>query len=233
YMEQEENMVNIQLKGERIVQNDILKEIQEALLSMDIEKTLLLTRRALEQGLNPIKIIEDGLSNGIRKLGNMYENGEAFLPELVMGAEIMKRAVEIVKPELEKRKEERKKLGKVMLATVEGDVHDIGKNLVSLMLWINGFEIIDLGVDVPAREIIKKIKELKPDVLGLSALLTTTLLEQKRVLEELEKAGLRKNVKVIVGGAPVTEEWAKKIGADSYAPDAVKAVDKVKELLKS
>lgn len=232
-MEQEENMVNIQLKGERIVQNDILKEIQEALLSMDIEKTLLLTRRALEQGLNPIKIIEDGLSNGIRKLGNMYENGEAFLPELVMGAEIMKRAVEIVKPELEKRKEERKKLGKVMLATVEGDVHDIGKNLVSLMLWINGFEIIDLGVDVPAREIIKKIKELKPDVLGLSALLTTTLLEQKRVLEELEKAGLRKNVKVIVGGAPVTEEWAKKIGADSYAPDAVKAVDKVKELLKS
>lgn len=226
-------MVNIQLKGERIVQNDILKEIQEALLSMDIEKTLLLTRRALEQGLNPIKIIEDGLSNGIRKLGNMYENGEAFLPELVMGAEIMKRAVEIVKPELEKRKEERKKLGKVMLATVEGDVHDIGKNLVSLMLWINGFEIIDLGVDVPVREIIKKIKELKPDVLGLSALLTTTLLEQKRVLEELEKAGLRKNVKVIVGGAPVTEEWAKKIGADSYAPDAVKAVDKVKELLKS
>ncbi|MEM2928039.1 MAG: corrinoid protein [Nitrososphaerota archaeon] len=215
------------------MQNDILKEIQEALLSMDIEKTLLLTRRALEQGLNPIKIIEDGLSNGIRKLGNMYENGEAFLPELVMGAEIMKRAVEIVKPELEKRKEERKKLGKVMLATVEGDVHDIGKNLVSLMLWINGFEIIDLGVDVPAREIIKKIKELKPDVLGLSALLTTTLLEQKRVLEELEKAGLRKNVKVIVGGAPVTEEWAKKIGADSYAPDAVKAVDKVKELLKS
>lgn len=232
-MKQEENMVNIQLKGERIVQNDILKEIQEALLSMDIEKTLLLTRRALEQGLNPIKIIEDGLSNGIRKLGNMYENGEAFLPELVMGAEIMKRAVEIVKPELEKRKEERKKLGKVMLATVEGDVHDIGKNLVSLMLWINGFEIIDLGVDVPVREIIKKIKELKPDVLGLSALLTTTLLEQKRVLEELEKAGLRKNVKVIVGGAPVTEEWAKKIGADSYAPDAVKAVDKVKELLKS
>ncbi|MEM3407483.1 MAG: corrinoid protein [Nitrososphaerota archaeon] len=215
------------------MQNDILKEIQEALLSMDIEKTLLLTRRALEQGLNPIKIIEDGLSNGIRKLGNMYENGEAFLPELVMGAEIMKRAVEIVKPELEKRKEERKKLGKVMLATVEGDVHDIGKNLVSLMLWINGFEIIDLGVDVPVREIIKKIKELKPDVLGLSALLTTTLLEQKRVLEELEKAGLRKNVKVIVGGAPVTEEWAKKIGADSYAPDAVKAVDKVKELLKS
>ncbi|MEM1574876.1 MAG: corrinoid protein [Nitrososphaerota archaeon] len=214
------------------MQNDILKEIQEALLSMDIEKTLLLTKRALEQGLNPIKIIEDGLSNGIRKLGNMYENGEAFLPELVMGAEIMKRAVEIIKPELEKRKEERKKLGKVMLATVEGDIHDIGKNLVALMLWINGFEIIDLGVDVPAKEIIEKIKELKPDVLGLSALLTTTLLEQKRVIEELERTGLRKNVKVIVGGAPVTEEWAKKIGADGYAPDAVKAVGKVRELLR-
>lgn len=225
-------MVNIQLKGECVMQNDILKEIQEALLSMDIEKTLLLTRRALEQGLNPIKIIEDGLSNGIRKLGNMYENGEAFLPELVMGAEIMKRAVEIVKPELEKRKEERKKLGKVMLATVEGDIHDIGKNLVALMLWINGFEIIDLGVDVPVREIVEKIKELKPDVLGLSALLTTTLLEQKRVIEELERTGLRKNVKIIVGGAPVTEEWAKKIGADGYAPDAVKAVGKVRELLR-
>ena len=224
-------MVNIQLKGERIMQNDILKEIQEALLSMDMEKTLMLTKRALEQRLDPIKIIEDGLSNGIKRIGEMYENGEAFLPELIMGAEIMKRAVEIVKPELEKRKEERRKLGKVMLATVEGDVHDIGKNLVALMLWINGFEIIDLGVDIPAKEIIEKIRELKPDVLGLSALLTTTLLEQKRVIEELEKAGLRKNVKIIVGGAPVTEEWAKKIGADSYASDAVKAVDKVKKLL--
>jgi len=213
------------------MQNDVLKEIQEALLSMDMEKTLMLTKRALEQRLNPIKIIEDGLSRGIRKLGEMYENGEAFLPELIMGAEIMKRAVEIVKPELEKRREERRKLGKIMLATVEGDVHDIGKNLVALMLWINGFEIIDLGVDIPAKEIVEKIRELKPDVLGLSALLTTTLLEQKRVIEELEKSGLRKNVKIIVGGAPVTEEWAKKIGADSYASDAVKAVDKVKELL--
>jgi len=214
-----------------MMQNDVLKEIQEALLSMDMEKTLMLTKRALEQRLNPIKIIEDGLSRGIRKLGEMYENGEAFLPELIMGAEIMKRAVEIVKPELEKRREERRKLGKIMLATVEGDVHDIGKNLVALMLWINGFEIIDLGVDIPAKEIVEKIRELKPDVLGLSALLTTTLLEQKRVIEELEKSGLRKNVKIIVGGAPVTEEWAKKIGADSYASDAVKAVDKVKELL--
>lgn len=224
-------MVNIQLKGDYIMQNDILKEIQEALLSMDMEKTLMLTKRALEQKFDPIKIIEDGLSSGIKRLGEMYENGEAFLPELIMGAEIMKRAVEIVKPELEKRKEERKKLGRIMLATVEGDVHDIGKNLVALMLWINGFEIIDLGVDIPAKEIIEKIRELKPDVLGLSALLTTTLLEQKRVIEELEKAGLRKNVKIIVGGAPVTEEWAKKIGADGYAPDAVKAVDKIKELL--
>jgi len=213
------------------MQDDILKEIKETLLSMDMEKTLILTKKALEKGHDPMKIIEDGLSNGIKRLGEMYENGEAFLPELIMGAEIMKRAIEIVKPELEKRKEERKKLGRVMLATVEGDVHDIGKNLVALMLWINGFEIIDLGVDVPKEEIVKKVRELKPDVLGLSALLTTTLLEQKKVIEELEKNGLRKNVKIIVGGAPVNEEWARKIGADSYAPDAVKAVDKVKEIL--
>jgi 5-methyltetrahydrofolate--homocysteine methyltransferase len=213
------------------MQDDILKEIKETLLSMDMEKTLILTKKALEKGYDPMKIIEDGLSNGIKRLGEMYENGEAFLPELIMGAEIMKRAIEIVKPELEKRKEERKKLGRVMLATVEGDVHDIGKNLVALMLWINGFEIIDLGVDVPKEEIVKKVRELKPDVLGLSALLTTTLLEQKKVIEELEKNGLRKNVKIIIGGAPVNEEWARKIGADSYAPDAVKAVDKVKEIL--
>jgi 5-methyltetrahydrofolate--homocysteine methyltransferase len=213
------------------MQDDILKEIKETLLSMDMEKTLILTKKALEKGYDPMKIIEDGLSNGIKRLGEMYENGEAFLPELIMGAEIMKRAIGIVKPELEKRKEERKKLGRVMLATVEGDVHDIGKNLVALMLWINGFEIIDLGVDVPKEEIVKKVRELKPDVLGLSALLTTTLLEQKKVIEELEKNGLRKNVKIIIGGAPVNEEWARKIGADSYAPDAVKAVDKVKEIL--
>jgi 5-methyltetrahydrofolate--homocysteine methyltransferase len=213
------------------MQDDILKEIKETLLSMDMEKTLILTKKALEKGYDPMKIIGDGLSNGIKRLGEMYENGEAFLPELIMGAEIMKRAIEIVKPELEKRKEERKKLGRVMLATVEGDVHDIGKNLVALMLWINGFEIIDLGVDVPKEEIVKKVRELKPDVLGLSALLTTTLLEQKKVIEELEKNGLRKNVKIIIGGAPVNEEWARKIGADSYAPDAVKAVDKVKEIL--
>lgn len=213
------------------MQINILKEIQEALLSMDMEKTLELTKKALEQGIDPIKIIEDGLSNGLRKLGDMYENGEAFLPELIMGAEMMKRAVEIVKPEIEKRKIDIKKYGKVMLATVEGDIHDIGKNLVSLMLWINGFEIIDLGIDVPAKEIVEKVEKLKPDVLGLSALLTTTLLEQKKIIEELEKAGLRKNLKIIVGGAPVTKEWARKIGADGYAPDAVKAANEVKKLL--
>ncbi len=213
------------------MQNNILKEIQEKLLLMDMEKTLTLTKEALEKGIDPIIIIEEGLANGIRRLGDMYENGEAFLPELIMGAEIMKRAVEIIKPELEKKKKDMKKYGRIMLATVEGDVHDIGKNLVSLMLWINGFEIIDLGIDIPAKEIIEKVKELKPDILGLSALLTTTLLEQKKVIEELEKAGLRKYVKIIVGGAPVTEEWAKKIGADGYARDAVKAVYEVKKLL--
>jgi corrinoid protein of di/trimethylamine methyltransferase len=184
-------------------------------------------------GIDPLKAIEEGLAQGIREVGNKFANGEVFLPELIMAAETMKKALEILEPELKKKKKERKTLGKVLLGTVAGDIHSIGKTIVASMLSANGFEVYDIGEDVPAGKFVEKVKELKPDILGLSALLTTTLPEQKVVIETLKKEGLRDKVKVIVGGAPTSREWAKEIGADGYGADATEAVEVVKKLLEN
>ena len=210
---------------------ELLKKIQDAMLEYDPDKTVEAVNEALNAGIPPLEIMEKGVTQALKEVGKNFEEGKIFLPELVMAGEAGKAALSILEPKIKERKETIKSYGKVLLATVEGDIHDIGKSLVGAVLMANGFEVIDLGADVPTDKLVEKVKELKPDVIGLSALMTTTMLNQEKVIKKLEEAGVRETVKVIVGGAPVTEEWAKRIGADAYGADAMDAVRKVKELL--
>jgi len=210
---------------------NIIKRLKRSVLDYNTDEAVSAAKDAVKLGVDLLKVIEEGLAKGIREVGEKFANGEIFLPELVMAAETMKRALEILEPELRKEKRERKALGKVLLGTVAGDIHSIGKTIVASMLTANGFEVYDIGEDVPAEKFVEKVKELKPDVVGLSALLTTTLPEQRTVIEALKKEGLRDKVKVIIGGAPASREWAEEIGADGYGADAAEAVEVVKRLL--
>jgi len=198
-----------------------------ALSNLEEEKVLETVRSMLNKGIDPKDII-NALREGMDKIGKMFERGEAFIADLVIAADIFKKAVEIIKPHL--KVVERGK-GRVVIGTVEGDIHDIGKNLVALMLEISGYEVIDLGVDVSADKFAEAIEKYNPDVIGMSALMTTTMLNQKKIIEELKKRGLRNRVKIIVGGAPTTEAWAREIGADAWGSDCFDAVKKVRELL--
>lgn len=164
-------------------------------------------------------------------MGEDFAKGDAFLPELVMAGEAMKAAVAVLEPELAKRGTERTMLGKVILCTVEGDIHEIGKTLVGTMLSSAGFKVFDLGVDVPVMKVVEKAREVNADIVAMSALLTTTMVHQKDVIEALEDIGIRSKVKVMVGGAPVTKEWVKQIGADGYSEDAIGAIKVAKQLL--
>ena len=197
------------------------------LSNLEEEKVLETVRSMLNKGIDPKDII-NALREGMDKIGKMFEKGEAFIADLVIAADIFKKAVEIIKPHL--KVVERGK-GRVVIGTVEGGIHDIGKNLVALMLEISGYEVIDLGVDVSADKFAEAIEKYNPDVIGMSALMTTTMLNQKKIIEELKKRGLRNRVKIIVGGAPTTEAWAREIGADAWGSDCFDAVKKVRELL--
>ena len=168
---------------------------------------------------------------GVYYIGDQFGKGEAFLPELVMAGEAMKAAVAVLEPELLKLGEAREMLGRVVLATVEGDIHEIGKTLVGTMLSASGFEVVDLGVDQPADKIIGKALEINANLIGMSALLTTTMVRQREVIEELDKEGLRPRIKVMVGGAPITRDWVTKIKADGYSEDAIGAVKVAKDLV--
>jgi corrinoid protein of di/trimethylamine methyltransferase len=164
-------------------------------------------------------------------LGDLFARGEVFLPHLVMGGDAMKAAIAVLEPELAKRQQQRRVLGKVVIGTVAGDIHEIGKSLVATMLSANGFQVFDLGVDVPVSTFVEKAREVEADIVGLSALLTTTMLNQGRVIESLQEAGLREKVKVMVGGAPVSQSWAEQIDADGYSENAIGAVALAKELM--
>jgi corrinoid protein of di/trimethylamine methyltransferase len=187
--------------------------------------------QALALGIAPLDAINKGFVAGLNSIGEQFNRGEVFLPDLVMAGEAMKAAVAVLEPEMQKRGTQREILGKVVLGTVKGDIHEIGKSLVSTLLTASGFQVFDLGVNVPIELFAEKARDLQADLVGVSALLTTTMQGQKSVVEALDRHGLRPKVKVIVGGAPVTRDWADKIGGDGYGQDAMAAVAVAKSLL--
>ena len=208
---------------------EVLKKLYDAVLEGDFDEVKTNVQASLDAGLEPGVILNDSMIAAMREVGVRFEAGEYYVPEMLIAARAMQSGMTLLKPHLQKT--ERKSSCKVLLGTVKGDLHDIGKNLVGLMLEGAGYEIIDLGVDVPAEEFVKKAIELKPDVIGMSALLTTTMASMKTTLDALDSAGLRRNIKVIVGGAPVTDTYAQQIEADGFSPDASRAVNLVNELL--
>jgi corrinoid protein of di/trimethylamine methyltransferase len=210
-------------------QEEFYKEISETIVSLEEEKAIDLANRAIKEKMNILDIIEKGYGEAIRKLGELWDSGEFFLPELMMGGKIVQNSIDVLLPHLEKG-QERKSLGKVVVATIEGDIHSIGKTIVATMLNAYGFEVYDLGADVPAEKIIEKAIEVDANIIGVSALLTTTMLGQKRVVELLRQKGITK-FKVILGGAPVTSTWVEECNADGYDENAIEAVKLVKTLL--
>lgn len=203
---------------------DTFNKLAQAVIVGEPEDAVALAKEALEQGLDPLQCINKGLTVGIRRVGELFASGEYFLPDLIIGADAMKAALEILEPALVED-QERELVGRVVLGTVEGDLHEIGKTLVGTMLTANGFQVTDIGVDKSADDFIRAIQENDADMVGASALLTTTMLKQKELIEALAEAGLREKVKVMVGGAPVTQIWADEIHADGYAEDAIASVN--------
>jgi len=210
---------------------ELYQAMAQSIIDGDADVSVGLAQKALQAGINPLDAITKGFVVGVTKVGDSFACGEAFLPELVMAGEAMKAAINTLEPEMKRTGAEREVLGKVVLATVEGDIHEIGKSLVGTMLSASGFEVYDLGVDVPTARIIEKAIETNADVVALSALLTTTMIRQKEVIEALKQKGLHDRIKVMVGGAPVTREWVQKIGADGYSEDAIGAVNMAKLLM--
>jgi corrinoid protein of di/trimethylamine methyltransferase len=195
------------------------------------ENALALAQQALAQGFPLLEVIDNGFVPGMAEVGEQFAKHRMFLPDMLAAAEAMKAAMSVLGPALKWQGEERPTAGTVILGTTKGDIHEIGKTLVGTLLTANGFKVHDLGVDVPCAQFAIRARELNADIVGVSALLTTTMRGQKSVVEAVERAGLRASVRIIVGGAPVTQRWAEEIGADGYAKDAISAVALVKNLL--
>jgi trimethylamine corrinoid protein len=210
---------------------EFLSKLENSIIQGDKDKAESLAKEAVEKQLDLNEVIEKGYVPGIQKVGELWEKGEYFLPELITSAECMKAAMGVLQPELEKAQIEIRSRGKIIIGTVEGDIHDIGKNLVSSMLSANGFDVIDLGADVKLEMFIEKAEEENADFICLSALLTTTMVGQKRLIEMLKEKNLSDRFKVMVGGAPVNKKWADDIGADGYAENAMIAVQAVSSLI--
>lgn len=210
---------------------DLLKQARQAVIEGDEEAAEAMAHKVIAEGINPVEIINEGLSPAMTEVGDGFANEEIPLPGVLVAAEAMTRAIEIMEPHIAKE-EVAETLGTVVIGTVEGDIHDIGKRIVATMLKVYGFEVHDLGRDVPIDVFVEKAKELKPDILGSSSLMTTTMGGQKILEEKLRAAGIRDNFKTMIGGAATTQEWADKIGCDCYAEDANDTVLKAKELIK-
>jgi 5-methyltetrahydrofolate--homocysteine methyltransferase len=206
-----------------------LQEISEALIVGNAKKVRELVEQALKEGVSPKEILDKALVPGMNVVGEKFKNNEYYVPEVLIAARAMHAGMDPIKPLLTQTGASY--VGKVVIGTVRGDLHDIGKNLVAMMLEGAGFQIIDLGVDVPPEKFVEVAKNENVDIVAMSALLTTTMLAMKDTINALKEAGIRDKVKVMIGGAPVTQRYADEIGADGYAPDAATAVEKAKELL--
>ena len=206
-----------------------LQSLKQAVIDGNRNGAIELTEQLLEANVSPKKVLDEGLIAGMSHVGELFKQGEYFVPEMLIAARAMKSALEILRPQLVDTGVE--PIGTVVLGTVRGDLHDIGKNLTGMFLEGAGFKVVDLGVDVTAEKFIEAIKENKAELLGMSALLTTTMTYTSQVIKELEAEKIRDQVKVVVGGAPITQEWADQIGADGFAMDAASAADRCKELI--
>jgi corrinoid protein of di/trimethylamine methyltransferase len=209
----------------------IIEAMAQSIIDGEVEDAARLAQEAVASGMDPLEAINKGFVKGLDHVGEEFGRGHMFLPDLVLAAESMKAAVAVLEPELERQGGERQVLGKVVIGTVAGDIHDIGKTLVATMLSASGFKVYDLGVDVAVSYFAEKAREVGADLVGVSSLLTTTMLKQRDVIEALDDMGLRPVLKVMVGGAPVTQSWADEIGADGYSEDAIGAVILAKKLL--
>jgi corrinoid protein of di/trimethylamine methyltransferase len=210
---------------------ELFKKMSQAVIDGDDDLAAELAQQALDQGVPPLDAINKGFTAGMDVVGELYSTGEYFLPDLILGGEAMKTALAVLEPALKAAGQSREVLGTVVLGTVKGDIHEIGKSLVGSMLAANGFEVYDLGIDIEASDFVAKAREYSADIVALSALLTTTMLHQRDVIQHLAEAGLRERVKVMVGGSPVTQGWADDIGAEGFAEDAAGAVVVAKRLM--
>jgi corrinoid protein of di/trimethylamine methyltransferase len=203
---------------------EILNKLAQAVIDGESDDAVALAKQSLEEGIDPLISITEGLTKGIRKVGELFSEGEYYLPELILGANTMQDALDILEPALAGG-QEREVVATIVMGTVDGDLHGIGKTLVGTMLSANGFKVVDVGVDKPASVFIEAAKENNALILGASALLTTTMIQQEKIIEALKSEGLGGKVKVMIGGAPVTQSYADQIGADGFAEDAISAVN--------
>lgn len=209
--------------------DEIIEKAKNSILDYDEKMAEIAAQEALKEGISPVEVIEKGFTAAMEFIGEQFEKGEIFLPHVLAASEAMNVGIAVLKPEMDKLSEESKSLGKVVIGTIEGDIHSIGKDIVVSMLGIAGFKVIDLGKDVAISRFVESAQKSKPDIVASSALMTTTMVCQVQLEEQLKKAGIRDQVKTMVGGAPCTQTWADQIGADIYAENASDAVAKLKK----
>jgi trimethylamine corrinoid protein len=210
---------------------DVLEELRQSVISYDEEAAVKAAQKALELKMDPYKVITDCLTPAIQEVGDRFEKGEAFLPELIMATDTMDAAVKVLEKEISREEMEGRKKGRIVLGTVKGDIHNIGKNIVGIMLKTAGYEIIDLGVDVEPSKFVEEAERSGAQIIMASALMIFTAVNMKKISDYLEMEGVRKKYKLAFGGGPLSEAWAKEMGADGYAPDAVKAVELANQLM--
>lgn len=213
-----------------VTKAEIIEKAKEAIFEFDDEAAEAVAQEALDAGINPAELIEEGFTAAMTNVGERFGAGELFLPHVIAAADAMQAAINILTPELEKMSAQTKSKATVVIGTIEGDIHSIGKDIVATMLKIAGYKVVDLGRDVPIKKYVEKARELKADVVASSALMTTTMVSQIQIEEQLKESGLRESLKTMVGGAPVTQAWADKIGASIYAENAADAVTKLNAL---
>ena len=211
--------------------NEILDSLKNAVIGGDAKRAIDSSKEAIRSEIDPLEAVESGLARGMEVVGDRFESGEAFLPELLMAGEAFKAAMGVLDPEIRKQKKQMTDRGTIVIATVKGDLHSIGKNIVATVLETHGFNVVDIGIDRGALQIIEEAEKVSADVIGLSALMSTTMPAQKEVIDALTELNLRDKYRVIVGGGPVTQEWAEQIGADGCGKDPVEAVGLLEKLL--